>query len=44
MEEVVVIGGQHHNTLGVIRALGICNIPVMAVLLGGEAVRKLNVS
>lgn len=35
MEEVVVIGGQHHNTLGVIRALGMHNIPVVAVLLGG---------
>lgn len=35
MEEVVVIGGQHHNTLGVIRALGMNDIPVMAILLGG---------
>lgn len=44
MEEVVIIGGQHHNTLGVIRALGIRNVPIMAVLLGGVILcRKVNI-
>ncbi|MEN6460263.1 MAG: hypothetical protein ABFC94_02690 [Syntrophomonas sp.] len=34
MNKAVVIGDNHHNTLGLIRSLGECQVPVYAVLFG----------
>ena len=34
MDLAIVIGGNHHNTLGVIRSLGEHNIPVYLILVG----------